>query len=62
MFKAKANALKDYLQELDSRIDGDDVKGESKVLKDYFKNINNDENSLKNKSLEELEEMLKEYN
>ena len=48
--------------ELDSRIDGDDVKGESKVLKDYFKNINNDENSLKNKSLEELEEMLKEYN
>lgn len=62
MFKAKANALKDYLQELDSRIDGDDVKGESKVLNDYFKNINNDENSLKNKSLEELEEMLKEYN
>jgi len=62
MFKAKANALKDYLQELDSRIDGDVVKGESKVLNNYLKNTNNEENSLKDKSLEELEEMLKEYN
>ena len=62
MFKAKANALKDYLQELDSRIDGDVVKGESNVLKNYLKNLNNEENSLKDKSLKELEEMLEEYN
>jgi len=61
MFKAKANALKDYLQELDSRIDGDVVKGESKILNNYLKNTNNEENSLKDKSLEELEEMLKLY-
>ena len=62
MFKAKANALKDYLQELDSRIDGDVVKGESEILNNYLNNTNNEENSLKDKSLEELEEMLKEYN
>jgi hypothetical protein len=58
MFKAKANSLKDYLKELDTRIDGGVVKGESKVLKNYLKNQNN---SLENLSDEELQELLKLY-
>ena len=46
MFKAKANALKDYLEELDSRIDGDVIKGQSKVLENYNNNLNNSKEDL----------------
>ena len=41
MYKAKAESLKEYLQELDTRIEGGVITKESQVLKKDIKEENN---------------------
>jgi hypothetical protein len=44
MYKAKAQSLREYLQELDARIDGEVVTGESKILNKEIDRVEKEKN------------------